>query len=125
MMAQSDSWSWWLETKWLPGHRWTPEEVHPLLLGLMEKRGTGFMTVEHVLAVMDGHDWVGDAGKCVWPYCRQPAYGASNNARYCRGHAEEAARRNKVKGNRAWRQRQKAVSNEEKLGSEAHQNPHE
>lgn len=43
---------WWLQTGWLR-HRNTIEDVHPLLVALQDARGTGFLTVEHVLAILD------------------------------------------------------------------------
>jgi hypothetical protein len=46
---------WWLQTDWLR-HRNTIEDVHPLLVVLQEARGTGFLTVEHVLAILDAPD---------------------------------------------------------------------
>jgi len=46
---------WWLETRWL-GHRNTVEAVYPLLFHLQDTRGAAFMTLGHVLEVLDTKD---------------------------------------------------------------------
>lgn len=46
---------WWLKTTWRR-HRHAAVKVHPLLVYLQEARGWAFMTVEHVVAVLNAKD---------------------------------------------------------------------
>ncbi len=100
LWAADESEEWWLFCEWQPGHRHRAEEVHPLLLRLLRKRGNGFMTTEHVLAVMDARDpeevvsaWLKERRAvplkhpCLWPGCRLETASVGPNARYCEAHA--------------------------------------
>jgi hypothetical protein len=53
--SRADRSYWWLQTSWL-GHRNTIENVHPLLIALQDARGTGFMTAQHVVDVLNAKD---------------------------------------------------------------------
>lgn len=125
MPVNVEEWSWWLECKWLPGHRWTPQQVHHLLVRLMEKHGTGFMTTENVLRVMDSEDpealvrqWLGEHEdsdqqtdvppkhrRCMAPGCKEPRTGNGPAAKWCEEHAEANKRRTHRESKRRWRQK--------------------
>ncbi len=96
-----DTGAWWCECAF-QRHRNAVDEVHPLLAELQHQRGTGFMTVEHVLAVLDAKDpdalvasWLGTETvsgapmkrRCQWRGCRREKAGDGPAARYCEEHA--------------------------------------
>jgi len=106
--AAPECWWWWLKTTWQK-HRYTAVELRPLLVRLDAARGHTFMTVEHVVAVLDTRDpealvrrWIGGTSgrvglperSCAWTEggepCARPARAV--NARYCAIHATSNAK---------------------------------
>ncbi len=51
-IRRADKSFWWLRTKWLM-HQNAAEAVHPLLVELQNARGMPFITVGHVLSLLD------------------------------------------------------------------------
>ncbi len=47
------------------------------------------------------------ARRCKWSSCRKDIIGTGPNARYCRTHAEQAARQKRREASRRWRQKVK------------------
>lgn len=109
---------WW-ECRWLH-HRHAVEDVHPLLEEVQRQRGTGFMTVEHILAVLDAKDpdalvasWIGGEAisgvpmkrRCRWRGCRKEKVGDGPAAKYCALHADRAKRTARREATRQWRGR--------------------
>ncbi len=111
-------WCWWLDTKWLH-HRHRIEDVHPLLVQIMQARGNGFMTIEHVLAVLDAKDpaaltaqWIGDrqptSRTCEYPGCERRKHGRGNAAKYCKEHAALSTRAAHREAQRQYRKHQES-----------------
>ncbi len=98
----SNEWHWWLRAKFQK-HRNDVTAVHPLLASLDTEIGHGFMTTEHVLAVLDSPNPAGLVGgwllarsrskrahpteyrQCAYPEC--PERVSAANAKYCETHA--------------------------------------
>ncbi len=98
---------WWLEAKLLR-HRNDVRDVHPLLARLADAKGHGFMTTEHVFAVLDAVDpaelvesWIGARSesrrphvlshrRCAYEGCSERV--SADNAKYCLMHAQIRAR---------------------------------
>ncbi len=123
--APTDADWWWRETTWLK-HRHTVAEIHPLLVSIHHARGRSFMTVEHVVAVLDAEDpealvrkWIGSAPPherllglpdraCVYEEggekCDRPVQAV--NAKYCAFHAAASRRRSTRRAVRRLRSKQ-------------------
>ncbi len=94
-----NEWYWWLGTKW-QRHRHPIKDVHPLLARLDAVLGPGWMTVDHVVTVLDAPDpaslvarWLTSRRKhqhtrrrCAYEQCSEQV--RSINAKYCEVHAE-------------------------------------
>lgn len=110
---------WW-ECRWLH-HRHAVEDVHPLLEEVQRQRGTGFMTVEHVLAVLDAKDpdalvetWLPNSPppqgrklpireRCQFPGCWRRKATTGPAAKWCADHMATQKRQAK----RVWERAQK------------------
>jgi hypothetical protein len=87
---------WWLDTTW-QRHRHGIAEVHALLVELVRVRGTGYVTIERIKALLDAADpvalargWIGEgatAGRCAYPGCERRKHGRGPAAKYCEAHA--------------------------------------
>ncbi len=111
--------AWWRACTWQK-HRNAVEDVRLLLEEVQRQRGTGFMTVEHVLAVLDAKDpdalvasWMPEADRtsglpiarrCQWRGCRREKAGEGPAARYCVEHATLKKRQ----ADRAYERRRRA-----------------
>ena len=92
--------AWWLQCRWLPRHRHTAAEVHPLLLKAQQALGRAWLTTEHVVAVLDAGDpavvvgnWLAARGGRACQRCGGRFVPASPAQRYCRGCRPGAYRR--------------------------------
>ncbi len=106
LLADDDG-AWWLACRWLPGHRHTAAGVHPLLVEAQHALGRGWLTVEHVLAVLDAADpaqvvrnWLASRGGRACRRCGGrflPSSPAQKFCRACRPGAYRKTTRERVR----------------------------